>query len=108
MTPQFLRSEAARFREMAEQVTDREASRQRLLGMALDYEARAAAADADRSAEPQPEPAEASAEPEPEREPEPGPATDEPIKLRPGRRRLSKAKLPLKYLPSPCGRGLEG
>ena len=47
MTPQFLRSEAARFREMAEQVTDREASRQRLLGMAIDYEARAAAADAD-------------------------------------------------------------
>ena len=73
MTPQFLRSEAARFREMAEQVTDREASRQRLLGMALDYEARAAAADADRSAEPQPEPAEASAEPEPERNRSQGP-----------------------------------
>ena len=46
MTPQFLRAEAARFREMAESVTDREASRQRLLNMALDYEARADAQDA--------------------------------------------------------------
>ena len=45
MTPQFLRSEAARFREMAEAVTDREASRQRLLAMAVDYDARAAAAE---------------------------------------------------------------
>ena len=45
MTPQFLRSEAARFREMAEAVTDREASRQRLLAMAIDYDARAAAAE---------------------------------------------------------------
>jgi hypothetical protein len=62
MTPQFLRSEAARFREMADAVTDREASRQRLLGMAADYEARAAAAEKDlppepiREAEPEPEP----------------------------------------------------
>ena len=40
MTPQFLRSEAARFRDMAES-TDREASRQRLLAMAVDYEAQA-------------------------------------------------------------------
>jgi hypothetical protein len=46
MTPQFLRSEAARFREMADAVTDREASRQRLLAMAADYEARAEAAAA--------------------------------------------------------------
>ena len=46
MTPQFLRSEAARFREMAESVTDREASRQRLLAMAIDYDTRAAAAEA--------------------------------------------------------------
>ena len=38
MTPQFLRSEAARFREMAESVTDREASRQRLLALAVDYD----------------------------------------------------------------------
>jgi len=86
MTPQFLRSEAARFREMAEQVTDREASRQRLLGMALDYEARAAAADAVRAAQPQPEPV---PEPEPEQEPEAAPSADEPIKPRPGRRRLT-------------------
>ena len=40
MTPQFLRSEAARFRDMAES-TDREASRQRLLAMAVAYEAHA-------------------------------------------------------------------
>jgi hypothetical protein len=43
MTPKFLRAEAARFREMAE-TTDRAASRQRLLGMASDYESRADAA----------------------------------------------------------------
>ena len=53
MTPQFLRSEAARFREMAEAVTDREASRQRLLNMATDYEARANAADEARSTAPE-------------------------------------------------------
>ncbi|MGC1410667.1 MAG: hypothetical protein WA864_17195 [Acetobacteraceae bacterium] len=62
MTPQFLRSEAARFREMAEAVTDREASRQRLLAMAADYEARAEAAAAAQpievqSGEPEPTPA---------------------------------------------------
>jgi hypothetical protein len=45
MTPQFLRSEAARLREMAEGVTNREASRQRLLAMAVDYEARAEQAE---------------------------------------------------------------
>ena len=44
MTPQFLRSEAARFRDMAES-TDREASRQRLLAMAVDYEAQAEQAE---------------------------------------------------------------
>ena len=47
---------------MAEAVTDREASRQRLLAMAADYEARAAAAAAAQpievqTAEPEPEPA---------------------------------------------------
>jgi hypothetical protein len=40
MIPQFLRSEAERFRDIAES-TDREASRQRLLAMAVDYEAQA-------------------------------------------------------------------
>src|SRR5690349_13532990 len=45
MTPQFLRSEAARFREMAESLTDREASRQRLLAMAIDYDKRAEQAE---------------------------------------------------------------
>jgi hypothetical protein len=45
MTPQFLRSEAARFREMAESLTDREASRQRLLAMAVDYDKRAEQAE---------------------------------------------------------------
>jgi hypothetical protein len=53
MTPKFLRAEAARFREMAESITDREASRQRLLGMAADYESRANAADEVQPTEPQ-------------------------------------------------------
>ena len=44
MTPQFLRSEAARFRDMAES-SDREASRQRLLAMAVDYDAQAEQAE---------------------------------------------------------------
>lgn len=44
MTPKFLREEALRFRGMAE-TTAREASKQRLLDMAADYEAQAAAAD---------------------------------------------------------------
>lgn len=44
MTPKFLREEAARFRGMADTV-EREASRQRLLAMAIDYEAKAKAAD---------------------------------------------------------------
>jgi len=44
MTPQFMREEAARFRGMAETV-DREASKARLLAMAVDYESRAKAAD---------------------------------------------------------------
>jgi hypothetical protein len=44
MTPKFLREEAARFRGMAE-TTDREASKQRFLAMAIDFEARATAAD---------------------------------------------------------------
>ena len=83
MTPQFLRSEAARFREMAEAVTDREASRQRLLAMAADYDARAAAAE-----EAQPPPSPPSAE-EPAPEPEREPAPETTIKLKPGRRRLS-------------------
>jgi hypothetical protein len=45
MTPKFLRSEAARFREMAEGATDREVSRQRLLAMAVDYDRRAEQAE---------------------------------------------------------------
>jgi hypothetical protein len=44
MTPQFLREEAARFRGMADTV-EREASKQRFLMMATDFEARAKAAD---------------------------------------------------------------
>ena len=55
MTPKFLRAEAARFREMAEGVTDREASRQRLLNMATDYESRAKAADDAQSLAPKPD-----------------------------------------------------
>jgi len=60
MTPEFLRAEAARFREMAE-AAEREASRQRLLAMAADYEARAKVADATQPVRPMPE---AEAEPE--------------------------------------------
>ena len=83
MTPQFLRSEAARFREMAEAV-DREASRQRLLAMAVDYEERAAEADKNQPPAPPPqETVEAEAEAEQE------PVSEELIRVRPGRKRLS-------------------
>lgn len=44
MDPKFLRDEAARFRGMAE-TQDREASKERFLAMAADYEAKAEAAD---------------------------------------------------------------
>jgi hypothetical protein len=44
MTPQFLREEATRFRGMANTV-DREASKWRLLKMAMDCESRARTAD---------------------------------------------------------------
>ena len=69
MTPRFLRSEAARFRDMAES-TDRDASRQRLLAMAVDYEAQAEQAeklqppDQIQAAEPEPDP-DGVVEPEP-------------------------------------------
>jgi hypothetical protein len=78
MTPEFLRSEAARFREMAE-AADREASRQRLLAMAADYEARAKVADATQPPRPAPMP-------EPELEPEPV-VSDEATEAKPERRR---------------------
>jgi hypothetical protein len=54
MTPKFLREEAARFRSMAE-TSDREASKQRFLAMAVDFEGRAQAAD--EVTDPAPEPA---------------------------------------------------
>ena len=85
MTPQFLRSEAARFREMAEAVTDREASRQRLLTMAIDYDARAAAAE---EAQPTP-PAPSIEEPTPLGDRARTGGAEVAIKLKPGRRRLS-------------------
>jgi hypothetical protein len=44
MSPKFLREEAARFRDLAATV-DREASKQRLLSIAADYDSRARAAD---------------------------------------------------------------
>jgi hypothetical protein len=59
MTPQFLRQEAARFRGMADTV-DREASKQRLLKMAIDYDAQAKAAE-----EPAEQPAAVDAQAEP-------------------------------------------
>ena len=81
MNAQFLRAEAARFREMADGVTDREASRQRLLNMAIDYEARAKAADAAQPIGPKPEPV---VEPDPE--PQSAPVSSEPVKLRVSKR----------------------
>ena len=85
MTPQFLQSEAARFREMAEN-TDRVASRQRLLAMAVDYEAQAEQAEKVQS----PAPIQA-AEPEPASdgviEPEPG-VMGSSSRLRLSRRRI--------------------
>jgi hypothetical protein len=79
MTPKFLRSEAARFREMADSITDREASRQRLLNMASDYESRANAAGEVQMPEPIPDP-----DPAPVTESEP--ATDAVGKTRTGRK----------------------
>jgi hypothetical protein len=70
MTPQFLRSEAERFRDMAES-TDREASRQRLLAMAVDYDAQA-------------EQAEKLQPPEQIQAAEPEPASDGAIEPEPG------------------------
>jgi hypothetical protein len=84
MTPKFLRAEAARFREMAETITDREASRQRLLGMATDYEARANAAAEAQPTEQMPEP---PSEPAPDEAVTPG--VEKPT---PGNRRLRSAR----------------
>ena len=81
MTPKFLRSEAARFRDMAEN-TDREASRHRLLAMAIDYEEQAAQAD---KLSPPEQIQAAEPEPAPVVEPEPD-ATDSPSRLRLSRR----------------------
>ncbi len=49
MHPNFLREEAARFRGMAE-TQEREASKQRLLKMAADYEAKADASSSELAA----------------------------------------------------------
>ena len=59
MTPQFLRHEAARFRGMAEDA-DREATKERFLAMAADYEARAGVAN--ELTDPDPDPGNASGE----------------------------------------------
>src|SRR5690242_3027075 len=71
MTPQFLRSEAARFRQMAESLTDREASRQRLLAMAVGYDKRAEQAEQYQPHE-QMQAAKPEAAPDDAIEPEPG------------------------------------
>ncbi len=73
MTPQFLRSEAARFREMAE-AAEREASRLRLLAMADDYDARADAANEMQPAEPA-------------EDVEPEAVAEEPTEVKPERKR---------------------
>lgn len=57
MTPQFLRHEAARFRGMAEDA-DRQATKERFLAMAADYDARAKVANELTS----PDPVEANTE----------------------------------------------
>jgi hypothetical protein len=82
MTPQFLRQEAARFRGMADTV-DREASKQRLLKMAIDYDAQANAAEepAERPAE---QPAEVGAPAEP--------PVAEAIKVKPTRKIAKELK----------------
>ena len=87
MTPQFLRSEAARFREMADAITDREASRQRLLAMAADYEARAEAAAAAQ-------PVEGQVEPEPAPAPDAVVEGGEISKRPPSDRRLRLSRAP--------------
>jgi hypothetical protein len=85
MTPQFLRAEAARFRDMAETV-DREASKLRLLAMARDYETRAGGP----GAEPDPAVAEpAVAEPAVDEA-----AAAEPVKVRLGRKLSLERKDP--------------
>jgi hypothetical protein len=93
MTPKFLRAEAARFREMAEGVTDREASRQRLLNMANDYESRAKAADDAQLLAPKPdtdiEPAlqpDVESENSPKSDAQGEPATDVVVRPKTGRR----------------------
>jgi len=80
MTPQFLRAEAARFREMAD-AAEREASKLRLLAMATDYETRANAAGPSATG--------ANAADEPS---EPAPA--EPVKVRIGRKITLERKEP--------------
>ncbi len=78
MTPKFLREEADRFRGMAE-TTEREASKQRFLAMAADFEARAAAADT-------------SAGPAPDA---PARAPDAPASIRLGRKTAADSKAPV-------------
>jgi hypothetical protein len=82
MTPQFLREEAARFRGMAD-TAEREASKQRLLKMAADYESQAKAADElPKPNLPEPDMTEPNL-PEPNL---PGPNITEAIKVKAGRK----------------------
>ena len=81
MTPQFLRAEAARFREMAD-TAEREASKLRLLAMATDYETRADAAG----------PSATSANAAGDAPSDPAPA--EPVKVRIGRKITLERKDP--------------
>lgn len=81
MNYRFLRDEAARFRTMAEE-SDRETTRQRLLAMAADYEARSKLAELSSVAENAVEPALAKPEDDVA-----VPAEDSPEK--PGKLRLS-------------------
>jgi hypothetical protein len=85
MTPKFLREEADRFRGMAE-TTEREASKQRFLAMAADFEARADAADKSAGQAPN----------APARPPDaPARPPDAPASIRLGRKTAADSKAPV-------------
>ena len=89
MNYRFLRDEAERFRTMAEE-SDRETTRQRLLAMAADYEARSKLAEQSTMAEPATAPDEAK--PDDEAAVPPAAAPERPGKLRLGSKTARGAK----------------
>lgn len=93
MTPQFLRHEAARFRGMAEDA-DREATKERFLAMAADYEARAGVAN--ELTDPDPDPGNANEAVEP--------TTDDMPKITLGRKIATGSKETVLVQRRPVGR----